>query len=106
MNWDTLNAKAYKQFDCQWLSAVERHENKVSERQRKRRLEKQRQVGATMAKFRQAMESANPPKSKSEAVKMLSPLLTWLLWSVFKSLTIMVIEWAWDELHKQPEQAA
>lgn len=36
-----------------------------------------------------------------EAVKMLSPVLSYILWSVFRSLAIMVIEWAWDELHTQ-----
>ncbi len=43
------------------------------------------------------MNSENPPRTKAEAVKALSPVVAYLLWSIFKVLAVKIIEWAWDQ---------
>lgn len=101
INWDYINANAYQKFDCQWLSAVQRHENKVSDRQHQKRLDKQKRIYQTLVKFRQVIESNDPPKTKEEAVKALSPFLAYLFWSIFRTLAVKVIEWAWDQYAEQ-----
>lgn len=101
INWDHINANAYQKFDCQWLSAIQRHNQKISDRQHQKRLEKQKRIYQTLVKFRQVIESNDPPKTKEEAVKALSPFLAYLFWSLFRTLAVKVIEWAWDELNRE-----
>ncbi len=114
MNWDRLYFETYKQFDCDDLTATGamrlQYSRNLNERQLKkeidRRKEKQRNTESTLTRFRSLMESPDPPKTKEEAVAALSPIVAYLLWSIFKMLAIKVIEWAWDRYHEQQQELA
>jgi hypothetical protein len=69
---------------------------------RKRHQKKQR-IGDTLTRFRTLMESPNPPKTKQEAVAALSPIMAYLLWSIFKMFAVQIIEWAWDRYTEQTQ---
>ncbi len=114
MNWDRLYFETYKRFDCDDLSPTGamrlQYSRKLSHRQLHkeidRRKEKQRNTEATLNRFRSLMESDNPPKTRDEAVSALSPIVAYLLWSIFKMLAIKVIELAWDRYHEQQAELA
>lgn len=101
VDWSEIYNSTYRELDCEWLPANIRHKRKISDRGHQRREAKQRRVRETLDKFRALMESGNPPKTKEEAVKALSPILSYLLWSLFKSLFIKAVEWAWDRYQDQ-----
>ena len=98
MTWDQVYIAAYRNFDCEYVSQAspKYDRRKVLPRQRKAK-----KVEAWVTKTRRLIESPNPPKTREEAVKALSPFVAYLLWSIFKVLAIQVIEWVWDEIHKQ-----
>lgn len=106
MNWDQLYFETYKQFDCDDLSAVVAGYRGFGQFDLKKRKKKQRNVESTLSRFRAAMESQNPPKTKAEAVATLSPIVAYLLWSIFKMLAIQIIEWAWNRYHEQQTELA
>ena len=101
MNWDKLYTQAYQQFDCHYLSPDVCGSRGISMSQVRKRHQKKQRIGDTLNHFRNLMESANPPKTKQEAVKALSPIIGYLLWSIFKMFIVQVIEWAWDQYQEQ-----
>ena len=107
MNWDRLYFQAYRQFDCDTLSHVVAGDRGLKRKDLEKRTRKQRDVQGTLNRFRSLMESPNPPRTKKEAVAALSPIVAYLLWSIFKMLAIQIIEWAWDRYtEQQSEQLA
>ena len=70
----------------------------------KRAARKRNQIANTIDQFRKAMSSDNPPRTKQEAVEMVSPFLTLLLSMLFKQFAIQVIEWLWDQLESQDSE--
>lgn len=106
MNWDQLYFQAYRRFDCDDLSQMVAYHRGFYGTDIKKRKKKQRNVESTLSRFRAAMESQNPPKTKAEAVAALSPIVAYLLWSIFKMLAIQIIEWAWDRYHEQQTELA
>ena len=101
MNWDTLYRDAYREFDCEYLSPDVCSARRIGSKQLRKRHEKKQQVGDTLNHFRNLMNSENPPRTKQEAVKALSPVVAYLLWSIFKVLAVKIIEWAWDQYAEQ-----
>ena len=79
--------EAWRAFDCQPVATV---------RGGKKRDAKRDKVTAVTNRFFDAMMSDNPPKTKDDAVTMLTPVLGLLLSIFFKQLIVMVIEWLWD----------
>jgi len=79
--------EAWRAFDCQPVATV---------RGGKKRDAKRDKVTAVTNRFFDAMMSDNPPKTKDDAVTMLTPVLGLLLSIFFKQLAVMVIEWLWD----------
>ena len=79
--------EAWRAFDCQPVATV---------RGGKKRDAKRDKVTAVTNRFFDAMMSDNPPKTKDDAVTMLTPMLGLLLSIFFKQLAVMVIEWLWD----------
>jgi hypothetical protein len=69
------------------------------------RTKKRKRLADTIAKFNAVMSSDNPPRTKDEAVKAMSPVVAYLLWSIFKMLVIQIIEWAWDRYAEQQAAA-
>lgn len=106
MNWDQLYFETYRRFDCDDLSHVVAYHRGFCEFDVKKRKKKQRNIETTLSRFRAAMESPSPPRTKQEAVAALSPIMAYLLWSVFKFLAIQIIEWAWDRYHEQQTELA
>lgn len=106
MNWDRLYFETYKQFDCDDLSSVVAGHLGLKRKDLEKRTKKQRDVQGTLSRFRSLMESPSPPKTKEEAVASLSPIVAYLLWSVFKMLAVKVIEWAWDRYTEQQQELA
>lgn len=106
MNWDRLYLETYREMDCDDLSAVVAGHRGLKRKDLEKRTKKQRDVQGTLSRFRSAMESPNPPATKEEAVASLSPIVAYLLWSVFKMLAIKVIEWAWDRYAEQQQELA
>jgi hypothetical protein len=54
---------------------------------------KREKIDSTLRRFRAVMSSANPPQTKQQAVKALSPIFVWLLSAFIREL----IEWLWDQ---------
>ena len=106
MDWDQLYCETYRRFDCDDLSHLVAYHRGFSEIDLRKRRKKRCNVESTLTRFRSAMESPNPPKTKAEAVAALSPVVAYLLWSVFKMLAIQIIEWAWDRYHEQQQELA
>jgi hypothetical protein len=106
MNWDQLYVETYRRFDCDDLSHIVAYHRGFGKFDLKKRKKKQRNVETTLSRFRSLMESPNPPRTKEVAVKALSPVVAYLLWSVFKFLAIQIIEWAWDRYHEQQTELA
>jgi len=104
MNWDKLYRQAYGYFDCEYLSPDVCSARGINMGQWKRH-QKQQRIGDTLSSFRTLMESPNPPKTKEEAVKALSPVIGYLLWSMFKMFIVQVIEWAWDQHAEQQKMS-
>ncbi len=102
-NWDTIYVQGYRHFDCEYLSAAS---PKFNARLVEKRNRKQRTVQDWITKTRNLIESPNPPRTKEEAVKALSPIMAYLLWSIFKMLAIQIIEWAWNQYQEQQRSAA
>ena len=98
MNWDQIYVQGYRHFDCEYISAAS---PKFNARHVEKRNRKQRIVQEYITKLRTQLLSDNPPKTKEEAVKALSPVVAYLLWSVFKMLIVQIIEWAWDRYQEQ-----
>ena len=105
MNWDRLYTEAYKQFDCEYISPDVCSARGIGMSQVRKRHQKKQRIGDTLNHFRNLMNSANPPRTKEEAVKALSPVVAYLLWSIFKMLVIQIIEWAWDQYTEQQRSA-
>ena len=103
MNWDKLYTQAYNYFDCEYLSPDVCSARNIGMSQVRKRHQKKQRIGDTLTRFRTLMESPNPPKTKAEAVKALSPVIGYLLWSIFKMFAIRVIEWAWDRYTEQAQ---
>ena len=106
MNWDQLYTDAYKQFDCEYLSPDVCTARRISMDRVQKRHQKKQKIGDTLTRFRTLIESPNPPRTKEEAVVALSPIVAYLLWSIFKMLAIKVIEWAWDRYTEQQQELA
>ncbi len=114
MNWDRLYFETYKQFDCDDLSATRTRviqcarllDDRQLKKELERRAKRQRDTESTLNQFRSLMESPNPPQTKQEAVAALSPIVAYLLWSIFKMLAVKVIEWAWDRYQEQQNELA
>jgi uncharacterized protein (DUF1810 family) len=102
-NWDKIYVHGYRHFDCEYLSAAS---PKFDARLVEKRNRKQRTVQNWITKTRQLIESQNPPRTKREAVKALSPVMAYLLWSIFKMLVIQIIEWVWDQYEEQQRELA
>ena len=83
----SIESEAWRVFDCQPVA---------SGRGGKKRDAKRDEVTAVTNRFFDAMMSDNPPKTKDDAVTMLTPVLGLLLSIFFKQLAVMVIEWLWD----------
>ncbi len=101
-NWDTIYVQGYKHFDCEYLSAAS---PKFNARNVEKRNKKQRTVQDWITKTRNLIESEKPPKTKQEAVAALSPIMAYLLWSIFKVLAVKIIEWAWDQHAEQQKMS-
>ena len=67
------------------------------------RTKKRQKLAETIQKFNAVMSSGNPPRTKQEAVEMVSPFLTLLLSVLLKQFAIQVIEWLWDQMEPQQE---
>ena len=103
MNWDTLYRDAYLKFDCEYLSPDVCSARRIGSKQLRKRHERKQQVGDTISHFRNLINSENPPRTKAEAVKALSPVVAYLLWSIFKVLAVKIIEWAWDQYEAEQQ---
>jgi hypothetical protein len=106
MNWDRLYCETYRQFDCDDLSSVVAGHRGLKRKDLEKRTRKQRDVQGTLSRFRSLMESQDPPRTKQEAVAALSPIVAYLLWSIFKMLAIQIIEWAWEKYQEQQQELA
>lgn len=91
-NWNPIFEAAVKHFDCQ-MSASGSTSRGI---EGKRRSRKQGQIHSTIDRFRRLMSGPNPPKTKQQAVKALSPILAFLLSAFIRS----VIEWLWDQMQE------
>jgi hypothetical protein len=91
-NWNPIFEKAVKHFDCQ-MSASGSTSRGI---EGKRRARKQSQIHSTINRFRNLMSGPNPPQTKQQAVKALSPFLAFLLSAFVRS----VIEWLWDQMQE------
>jgi hypothetical protein len=109
MNWDTIHTEAYREFGVEYLSptmAASRFPNpRKRDKEIRRRHAEQTEISDTIKRFKGLMTGPNPPQTKAEAVKALSPIVSYLLWTIFKTLAIKVIEWAWDRLEKEKVSA-
>ena len=105
MNWDKLYPAAYAHFGCEYLSPDICAARRIGSKQLRKRHERKQQVGDTISHFRNLMDSENPPRTKQEAVKALSPIMAYLLWSIFKVLAVKIIEWAWDQYAEQQKMS-
>jgi hypothetical protein len=65
----------------------------------KERAAKRQKISKTLDRFRKLMSGPNPPKTKQEAVRALSPIFAFLLSAFVRS----VIEWLWDKMQEQTE---
>ncbi len=83
----SIESEAWRAFDCQPVA---------SGRGGKKRDAKRDKVTAVTNRFFDVIMSDNPPKTKEDAVTMLTPVLGLLLSIFFKQLAVMVIEWLWD----------
>lgn len=68
------------------------------------RTKRRKRLAEIIQKFNAVMSSDNPPRTKQEAVEMVSPFLTLLLSMLFKHFTIQVIEWLWDQMESQDSE--
>ena len=93
----SIETEAWRAFDCQpeaWRAFDCRPV--ATRRGGKKRDAKRDKVTAVTNRFFDVMMSDNPPKTKDDAVTMLTPVLGLLLSIFFKQLAVMVIEWLWD----------
>lgn len=60
------------------------------------RTKRRKRLKETIDRFNALMTGPNPPKTKQQAVKALSPFLAFLLSAFIRS----VIEWLWDQTQK------
>lgn len=98
--WDGIYQHAIDYFDCRMYATGETSRGKEG----KRRAKKQETIHATIDRFRDVMNSGNPPRTKQEAVEMVAPFLTLLLSMLFKQLAVQVIEWLWDQMESQDSE--
>jgi hypothetical protein len=63
------------------------------------RTKKRAKLRSTIDRFNLLMSGPNPPKTKQQAVKALSPIFAFLLSAFVRS----VIEWLWDKMQEQTE---
>lgn len=91
---DTLYDQACYHFEC-YPKAVSMFQKPDRKAARKRD-----QIGNTIDRFRKLMSGPNPPKTKQQAVKALSPILAFLLSAFIRS----VIEWLWDQMESQDSE--
>lgn len=89
---DEIEAEAWRAFDCQPVATGRGGIKRDAKRDK---------VTAVTNRFFDAMMSDNPPKTKEDAVTILTPFLGLLLSIFFKQLSIMVIEWLWDRTAKK-----
>ena len=93
----SIETEAWRAFDCQpeaWRAFDCRPV--ATRRGGKKRDAKRDKVTAVTNRFFDAMMSDDPPKTKDDAVTMLTPVLGLLLSIFFKQLAVTVIEWLWD----------
>jgi len=89
-NWDPIFERAVDHFECR----MSEKGSTARGLEGKRRSKKQEQIHSTIDRFKKLMSSKNPPESKAEAVKALSPIFAFLLSVFIRS----VIEWLWDQM--------
>ncbi len=96
-SWDGIFQHAVDHFDCRMYATGQTSKGKEG----RKRAKKQETIHKTIDRFRQVLAAGNPPRTKQEAVEMVSPFLTLLLSILFKQFAVQVIEWLWDQLESQ-----
>lgn len=96
-DWFMIEAKTWRAFDCQ--PVVGESLLKPSRKDRVR-IKKRNQVSIGVDRFRQVMDSPNPPQTRDEAVKSVIGSFGYFLAIIFPqyALLIQIITVAWELL--------
>ena len=91
-SWDPIRQQAYIHFKCE-PKTLGRYDIAASRRDPER-IKKRERIDNTIERFKVLMSSGNPPATKQQAVKALSPFFAFLLSAFVRS----VIEWLWERM--------
>jgi len=114
MNWDKLYADAYRHFDCEYLSPDVCAARKISDKQLRKRQDRQTEIWKELKTLERLCDAGSAPKSKSDLIAMrrakavegLPPIMAWIVWQMIKRLAIEIIEWVWDRYTEQQQELA
>jgi len=84
-----------REFDCLPV-ASSLLTTPAARRAEKKREQKRLKIVAVQDKFADLWDSENRPKTKQEAVALLTPMAGYVLSLLFNMLSRRVIEWLWD----------
>ncbi len=92
----SIEDELLREFECQSIASAFRPMTASERREERRRKDKRERILKIQDQFADVWESGNRPKTREEAVAMLTPMAGYVLSLLFNMLSRRVIEWLWD----------